>query len=220
MNRIRKIPLVTLIIAALALVIALLPAVVAEALQFDRTAFFARGQMWSLFTAHLTHFGVSHFLWNLVLWLVLGTMAERRSRYAMALTLGLAAPLIVLAVWLAQPQFVVYRGLSGLDSALFIFLTAQIFREGFRVRPRHWGSMILGGLCMLGFAAKCLWELTTGASFFADSASEMFSPVPLAHLVGGMVGGLVGCYSLPKEKCSVIDPDTVTSCALDMQNGN
>ena len=42
----------------------------AEGLPYDRAAL-ARGELWSLFNAHLAHFGPNHLLWDLAVFLVL-----------------------------------------------------------------------------------------------------------------------------------------------------
>lgn len=47
-------------------------------------------------------------------------------------------------------------------------------------------------MALVGFAAKCGWEFFAGTSVFADNAGAVFAPVPLVHLIGGVVGGLMG----------------------------
>jgi rhomboid family GlyGly-CTERM serine protease len=198
-----SLPLVTLALAAAALLVAVLPPGVATLAQFDRASFLAQGAIWPLYTSHLVHFGKNHLAWDVFALLVLGTMAERWSRFATVLTLTLAAPLIVLTVWIAQPQFITYRGLSGLDAALFTLVATRILRDGLACRPRHPFSVVLGTLALAGLVAKCGYEIFSGATLFvannntpspADTA-HAFVPVPLAHLVGGTVGALTGIFS-------------------------
>ena len=179
----KRLPYVTLMLAALAVAIHCVPAL-GDLLQFDRAAV-ARGQMWRFFTAHLTHFGDDHLRWDLLAFVVLGGMAERISRRGFSITLGLSATVITAGVWLAQPQFATYRGLSGIDSALFGFVVADLLAAGWR--ERHGFSMVVSLIALAGFAAKCAFELITGGAVFVETG-DAFAPVPLAHLLGLAAG--------------------------------
>ncbi|EIQ00631.1 putative membrane protein [Opitutaceae bacterium TAV1] len=212
-----SLPPVTLSIAAAALLVAALPPGVAILLQFDRAGFLAHGAIWPLFTSHLVHFGQNHLAWDVFALLVLGTMAERRSRFATVLTLSLAAPLIVLTVWIAQPQFITYRGLSGLDAALFALVATGILRDGLACRPRHPFSVALGALALAGLIAKCSYEIFSGATLFVHTSSpadtaHAFIPVPLAHLAGGVIGAMVG-FLQDTRRCPVPVPPGTRSSA-------
>lgn len=87
------------------------------------------------------------------------------------------APLPGAADWL---QF--DRGLSGLDCALVGLLAASLLRHG---QPLAAGG---GVLVLIGFAAKCVFELVTAQTVFATG--DGYAPVPLAHLMG-LAAGLV-----------------------------
>lgn len=175
----KRLPYSTLLLAALAVVIHVVPSL-GNVLQFDRAAV-AHGQVWRFFTAHLTHFGNDHLRWDLLAFVVLGVVAERRSRGGFFLVLGVSAAVITTGVWLAQPQFTTYRGLSGIDSALFGFVIADLLAAGWR--ERHGFSLVVGALALAGFAAKCAVELTSGGTVFVETGGA-FAPVPLAHLLG------------------------------------
>src|SRR5690606_34663144 len=109
--------------------------------------------LWRLLTAHFAHFGADHLTWDVAALVILGSMAERDERRRFALTLAAAAFAIGVGVWAWQPQFETYRGLSGLDSALFGLVCARLVAEGWRVR--HGFSIALGTLALVGFALKC-----------------------------------------------------------------
>lgn len=179
----KRLPWLTLAFASLAVAVHGSPALTVG-WQFDRAAV-AHGQAWRFLTAHLTHFGADHLRWDVVAFLVLGALVERGSRSVFLATVALSAALITFGVWLAQPQFTTYRGLSGIDSALFGFVAARVIAEG--RRARHGFSLVAGGLALAGFAAKCGFELATGGTVFVDTAGE-FAPVPLAHLIGLAAG--------------------------------
>ncbi|MFA6959782.1 MAG: rhombosortase [Opitutaceae bacterium] len=182
----KRIPYCTLGLAALAVAIHFIPAL-GGVLQFDRTAV-AHGQVWRFFTAHLTHFGDDHLRWDVLAFVLLGTLAERISRSGMFSTLGVSALLITTGVWIAQPQFAIYRGLSGIDSALFGFVLADLFAEGWQAR--HGFSIAVGIVALTGFTAKCAYELGTGGAVFVQS-NGIFTLVPLAHLLGMVAGAAV-----------------------------
>jgi len=177
-----RIPFLTPVLAAAAVGIHLLPPGVAAALQFDRAAVEA-GELWRLVTAHLTHFDGNHLTWDVGVFVALGWGCERRDRRVTAMALGLAALAITLAVWLWQPHFATYRGLSGLACTLFALHATKLLRLGARA-PR-----VVGHIALVGLAAKCLFELATSTTLFASGAG--YDPVPLAHLVGGVAGAVV-----------------------------
>ena len=92
-----------------------------------------------------------------------------------------------MALLLWVPELRVYRGLSGIDSALFTMALLGLLRKAHAEQSRV--HVILFWSVGFAFLAKLVFELTTGTAVFVDSLA--FRPVPLAHVVGGVVG--VGC---------------------------
>jgi rhomboid family GlyGly-CTERM serine protease len=176
-----RFPWLTLVLAGAAMTIGAMPAV-AEFLQFDRTAV-AAGQIWRLFTAHLTHFDANHLAWDVAVLLILGAWGERESRAQMVAALALTSPAITGAVWLSQPQFSCYRGLSGLDCALFGLLAGRLI-----LRPEATARFV-GFAAVAAVIAKSGLEVWSGTTVFAQGSG--YAPVPLAHLIGAGVGALV-----------------------------
>jgi rhomboid family GlyGly-CTERM serine protease len=148
-------------------------------LQFDREAL-AAGQWWRLVTAHLTHFDANHLAWDVGMLVALGAVCEAISRRGVMIALGLASVAITAAVWAWQPHFETYRGLSGLDCALFGLFATWLIRQPSRQ------SAWLGIIALLGVGAKSAFEINTGTPMFASGSG--YSPVPLAHLVGAISG--------------------------------
>ena len=173
-----RLPFVTLAVAAAAIIIHLVPGL-PEQLQFDRAAL-AHGELWRWLTGHLTHFESNHLIWDLGALLGLGSVAEHESRRQFVRTLLWSAAAISAGVWWWQPQFEHYRGLSGVDSALFALVAGALLRRGRVV------SLVVGSRALLGFGGKCVLELSTGSTVFAAGAH--YAPVPLAHLIGLAVG--------------------------------
>ena len=93
-------------------------------------------------------------------------------------------------VWLLRPDLAYYRGLSGIDCALFALVTVSLAREGFA--RRDWSAAALAAAALAGFAAKTVVELATGAPLFVDAAAAGFESVALAHALGAAVGVIVG----------------------------
>lgn len=156
-------------------------------LQFDRAAL-ARGQLWRLVTCHLVHFNASHVLWDVAAFALLACLLPRLSARSGSALLGGSALVISAGVWLLQPQFEFYRGLSGLDCALFGAVVTLRTREAAGARDRI--ALSIASIATLGFVAKCLYELATQTPAFV--AGGDFAPVPLAHLLGGACGAAFG----------------------------
>ncbi|MBD3676588.1 MAG: rhombosortase [Planctomycetaceae bacterium] len=173
-------------------VIAVVPGL-SESLQFDRSAV-AGGEIWRLLTGHFCHWNVDHLFWDLSMFLVLGTILERDERPRMWLCLGLCFASIVPAIAIWMPEFQTYRGLSGIDSGLFILLMTLILKENWNSsKPILVGGAFLG---MAGLAAKTLYEMKTGATLFVDHEAAGMIPIPLSHLAGGIAGLLAGMWPI------------------------
>ena len=176
-------PVATFVLAAAALAAAAWPGA-AELLELDRARVAA--EPWRLVTGHLVHFSAAHLGWDLVVLLALGWVCERRWPLRTTLVLLLAIPIVPVLFLGLVPELETYRGLSGLDSTLFVLLAVGLWREGASKAARA-----LPAAVGLGFLAKVGFEAVTGQALFVDAAG-LFEPVPLAHLVGGVLGLLVG----------------------------
>ena len=176
-----ELPFLTLTLAAISIVLHLLPAAAAANFQFERRAL-AAGEWWRIVTGHLTHFDSNHLAWDVGALLVLGILCETSSRRRTVVALGLASVAISAAVWIFQPQFECYRGLSGLDSALFALFASSLIEQ------RRRAPVLLGVVALAGVLAKCVFEIVTETPAFASGNG--YAPVPLAHLVGVLGGGI------------------------------
>ena len=157
-------------------------------LEYDRSAI-ANGELWRIVTCQWTHWSSNHFLWDALVFLSLGTICERFSRRGFAVCTVASAVLIPLAVWFWSPGMLHFRGLSGIDSALFVLLTVQL--AGTKGR-----SMAAVAICLLAaFVLKTYFEVAFNDTIFVDSHGA-FVPVPLAHAVGGAVGLLAALECL------------------------
>ena len=185
------VPLCTALLGTFAVVAFFLP--VTEWLQYDRAAI-AAGQWWRILSGHLTHWSLDHLAWDVAAFVCLGALNERRDRRLFLVCTILAGVAVSAGVWLARPGMTFYRGLSGIDSALFVLLAAGILREA-----RWPGDRLVTfvtGAALAGFAAKTLWEIAAGSTVFVRDASG-FEPLPLAHVIGGTIGLLISLRPAP-----------------------
>jgi rhomboid family GlyGly-CTERM serine protease len=192
--------LVTLVVAVLAALLASSPSAT-EVLQFDRAEILA-GEVWRLATCHLTHWNVEHLQWDLLMFVVLGAACEMRSPRRMWLCTGLAAASVSLLVFYRFPGCGAYRGLSGIDTALFVLLGIDLMREARRQRQPAL-FLAIGGL-LLGFLAKTAYEAVTGHAFFVDQSAAGFDLLVWDHIVAAAVGAAIafgaGMWRRPDQR--------------------
>lgn len=79
-----------------------------------------------------------------------------------------------------------YRGLSGIDSAVFGLLVAYLIKHG-----SNGAARVLAICAVILFLAKIAWEMIGGQSVFAASAG-VFHPYAGGHLIGAGAGLAVG----------------------------
>jgi len=135
------------------------------------------GALWRIATCHFTHFTYEQLAWDALVFLLLAIACERRNRGAFRATL-LASVIVVPIAVLSFSNVTTYRGLSGIDSALFGFLLVS-----------EWRRSRIAAFCGVAFAAKTIFEMSTGATVFVHSDS--FIAVPVAHVAGALVGAIV-----------------------------
>ena len=174
-------PFCTLLIALLVAAVWFLPGM-QEWLEYDQRAV-TQWQLWRLFTGHFVHYTIDHLGWSLGAFIVLGTLCECADRKQYLILLLLSAIGISVTLWAALPELSYYRGLSGLDSALFAVCCIKIIKERIRNHEWAWAALIL--LCGFGFIAKIVYEWLTQRMVFV---TDHFIPVPQAHLTGAAIG--------------------------------
>ena len=181
-------PCASLFLAASAALVFSWPGM-ASLLQYDRAAI-AAGEVWRLVSGHWTHYSLDHFVWDSLAFVALGIACERKSRPRFLVCLVASALMISLAVWLLLPEMQVYRGLSGIDSALFTFLAAVMWNDG--RRREQPGPQAIATACVIAFLLKVAVELMTGNPVFVRGMGLDAVGVPLAHIVGAGCGFLAG----------------------------
>ena len=163
-------------------------------LLYARTAL-ADGEFWRAVTGHWVHLNTDHLLWSTMTFLLLGSVCEIMNRARYILAIGISVVIIPSAIWLGMPGLEIYGGLSGLDCALYALPITLFIRREIQFRKWFWSSFF--GLVLMLLLAKIIYEAVTGQTIFVSNAHQDMLPVPLAHLVGGVVGCAVGLISLP-----------------------
>ncbi|HXA16857.1 MAG TPA: rhombosortase [Thermoanaerobaculia bacterium] len=157
------------------------------------------GAAWRIATCHFTHFTYEQLAWDALVFVVLGIACARRSRGAFQATLLASIIVVPIAVLALAPDVTTYRGLSGIDSALFALLLTM-----------EWQRSRLVALCAAGgFAMKLIFEMTSGATVFVSGGA--FVPVPAAHLSGAAVGLAVGMTWLGGKLRDVVIMSTASA---------
>ncbi len=170
-------------------------------LLYDRPAL-DHHELWRLLTCHWVHLSWDHLLWSAMTFLGLGSLCELMDKKKYYATVAVAALLIPAAIWWGMPDLVVYGGLSGLDCALYALLMVLLIKREIRSRSRLWVACF--SLLLVGLIAKISYETITGLTIFVSNNHSGMVPVPLAHLVGGVVGTGVGLLKGP----AVVNPGT------------
>jgi rhomboid family GlyGly-CTERM serine protease len=147
----------------------------------------AAGEWWRLFTGHLAHCNGEHLFWDLLMFALLGWICERRSRTAYAICLASAAVAISVGMLWASPLS--YRGLSGLATTSFALLAAGLLRE--QITAGNRGRAVLMASLIAGLSIKIGYEFWSGQCILTSAAGS-FTPQPFSHVLGALVGLVVG----------------------------
>jgi rhomboid family GlyGly-CTERM serine protease len=158
-----------------------------DAWQLERNAVRA-GETWRVFTCHLSHWSTDHCVWDLLTFAMLGAFCEGRSRLRFAVATIAGALAISASVWFALPQVRVYRGLSGIDCALFALLAVLLIRERAGTPAAAGGTILLAAAFL-----KVGYEVVTGTTLFVGGTPGV-TPLPLAHVSGGLAGLVVAVW--------------------------
>jgi hypothetical protein len=111
-------------------------------LELDRAAV-AAGELWRVMSGHCTHWTLAQLFWDGVVFAALGCLCWSEDRGLFWRTLVASALAVSVAVLWLQPEIGSYRGLSGIDAALFAALTTTATRSLWR-RQRFRAALGVG----------------------------------------------------------------------------
>lgn len=141
------------------------------------------GHWWTLWSGHLLHYTMDHFIWDAVMFVVFSSLLWPVERWRMWLWLVLAAPIISIFVFSVEPGLREYRGLSALDTMLCVR-----FFCGFLRSDTNWERWLLGALPLFGLSLKIGYEWMFGQTLFVSDLGEGIVPLVSAHFAGLVIG--------------------------------
>jgi len=162
----------------------------------DGTAFeYERSRgVWRLLTGQMVHWTPRMAFFDLGMLLGLGAWLEiRGDRRLATAALALGAVFTAVAVYLS-PDLSLYRGSSGMASALFVLAAFRIASS-----PEPWTRALAVSAVAL-FLAKAAFESLGGQTLFAGDLPEGVRVVPLVHLLGGLGGALAPAIAGPSGR--------------------
>ncbi len=160
----------------------------AEALQYDR-ARVTSGAIWLLLTGQLVHWNVRMATFDLGAVLLLGGLLEiRGGRRFAALAIAGGALATAASVQFLPPHLTLYRGASGLASALFVALAIELGRTEVGWRR----GVALAAIA--GFVLKVAWEVKTGQPIAAGTLPPGVVVTPIVHAAAGLAGAATALY--------------------------
>jgi len=143
----------------------------------------AENQLHTLWTGHLLHYTLEHYVWDALMFVGFACLLWREERGRLWLWLFLAAPLISIVVFRVDPGLSEYRGLSALDSMLF-----TRYCLGIAVFSKGWDRWLFGCLPLAALTGKIIYELTAGTALFVSDLGPGVVPLPSAHIAGMLLG--------------------------------
>ena len=171
----------------------------AAALEFDRRKITA-GQWWRLVSGHLAHYGWPHMAADMGVFAALCWVAERR-RGGVAWAVALGGVAVGAAVYGWAPEADAYRGMSGVDSAVFGYLVVTLV-------ARHRGLKATAWLTVLALAiGRFVFETATGRPLLPTSLPDDIAVIGIAHLAGLAAGCLTAAV-----REAVADDGGVSAC--------
>lgn len=132
------------------------------------------GQLWRLISYPLVHLSFAHLMWDASAFLLLGAIAESEGRLRYGILLVTAALLPALALRAATGGSVGLAGSSGLDSALFAYISTGLLVKAEAKPPLR----IAGGLLLFAISLKVAVEWATKGAVFAHLPGPA-SPAPI-----------------------------------------
>jgi len=161
---------------------------VSSILQYDRDRI-SSGEIWRLLTSHWAHWSAEHLLWDVVVFMILLALSFRINLKETGIVLGSASAVIPLGLYFLQPELICYRGLSGLDTALFAFVAVHLVKSLKQKGDRVGQVLVL--MILAGLGLKIAFEAFVGEAFFVTRMAPNVIVVPLAHIIGAGIGLLL-----------------------------
>ena len=180
-----------IILFLLFLIIELCSCIWASALQYNRTAIIDHWQIWRILTGHFTHWNYEHLFWDTFAFLIASFLLFRISLFQFIFVLLFSLLFISLWILFFNPEVKLYRGLSGVDVALFFFLSLSVIR--FSIKKKKYTGMAVGIVFLLFLIMKLGYEFFSGEMLFVGNLSGR--KLLLSAHFSGAVAGII-CFLL------------------------
>ena len=156
--------------------------------RFEREAIL-HGEVWRIFSGHLTHLGWSHLGMNIaglaLIWALTASLYSN-SQWLLVITglmLGTSLALLIF-----NPELAWYVGLSGVLHGMLTAGTLADIRSG--NRSAYW--------LLIAVAGKLAWEQFSGP-LPGSQATAGGTVIVDAHLYGGICGIFLGAWLTPQK---------------------
>lgn len=168
-----RMPVWTLTIATAAAIVFGVPAL--EALLVYNREAIANGEVWRLVTGNAVHLSPNHFVRDLVAFALAGIALEATLQRHFAVLCLISASVIGVVLYLTYPDVLVYGGLSGVVTAILVYLA--LF--GVSRRPAYrWLYITILAAVAAKIGAEMLFIETRYGS------SQAFVPLHEVHALG------------------------------------
>lgn len=157
----------------------------AESLQYDRERV-AAGETGRLISGTFVHWTARMAFWDLIFVGAAGAWIEWRSRARLAIATVIAVVGTGTGVHLLAPAIDLYRGSSGLATALFVVAAAEALREA-----RSTAGRVLGVVAIALLLAKIGVEMSVGTGIASGPLPVGVRVMPLVHGIGVTSGAVV-----------------------------
>ncbi len=171
-------PIWTIFILGLSIVSYALPEV-SSAFIYDRTTIL-KGEIWRLLSSPLVHFTNIHLFYNLSGFGIAGWIIEHKNYRHFGLLCVLMAFFINLSLMIMKPNMIYYGGLSGLVYGSICYLALWGLRDS---QPWRFISLVI----LLVIPIKIILEIYLNKFILPYSRQQIFTPIPLSHIVGCLV---------------------------------
>ncbi len=154
----------------------------------------ASGRWLTLWSGHCLHYTMNHFILDALMFVVFACLLWPQERWRVWLWLAAAAPVISIFVFSVEPVLLEYRGLSALDTMLYVRFCMGLLRS-----DSKWDRWLFGALPLFGLTLKIGYELMAGQALFVADLGAGVVPLPSAHLAGLVLGVLWGITSIAQR---------------------
>jgi GlpG protein len=173
-----QIPILTILILGLSIVSYILPEV-SSVLIYDRPTIL-KGEVWRLFSSPLVHFTRIHLFYNLLGFAIAGWIIEYKKYQYFGLLCLLMAFFISLSLMIMMPNIIYYGGLSGLVYGSICYIALWGLHES---QPLRSISLVI----IIIIPTKIILEIYLNGFILPYSKQQIFTPIPLSHIVGCLV---------------------------------